>query len=66
MEESPAILAREGVTEIVAVATTRDLLELAQREGLIPDADALWARLIKVAPADNPASILAYINPTTP
>jgi hypothetical protein len=62
----PATLAREGITETIAVATTRNLLEMAQREGLIPDADALWARLIKVAPTANPASILTYINPPRP
>jgi len=62
----PAMLAREGVAASVAVATTRNLLELAQREGLIPDAQALWARLIKVAPTANPASILTTINPSQP
>jgi hypothetical protein len=62
----PAMLAREGVTETVAVATTRNLLELAQREGLIPDAEALWTRLVKVAPTANSASILTYINPPKP
>lgn len=62
----PAMLAREGVVETVAVATTRNLLELAQREGLIPDADALWARIVKAAPTANPASVLTYINPVRP
>jgi hypothetical protein len=62
----PAMLAREGVTATVAVATTRNLLELAQREGLIPDAEALWSRIIKAAPTANPASVLTYINPTKP
>jgi hypothetical protein len=62
----PAMLAREGVTQTVAVATTRNLLELAQREGLIPDAEAVWARLVKVAPTANPASILTCINPPKP
>lgn len=62
----PAMLAREGVAETVAVATTRNLLELAQREGLIPDAEALWARIAKVVPTANPASVLTYINPARP
>jgi hypothetical protein len=62
----PAMLAREGVTATVAVATTRNLLELAQREGLIPDAEALWSRIIKAAPTANPASALTYINPPKP
>ena len=59
----PAMLAREGVRETIAVATTRSMLDLAQREGLIADAEALWTRLIKVAPTANPASILTYIKP---
>jgi hypothetical protein len=62
----PAMLAREGIGETVAVATTRNFLELAQREGLIADAEALWARLIEAAPTANPASVLTYINPEKP
>jgi hypothetical protein len=60
------MLARVGVTATVAVATTRNLLELAQREGLIPDAEALWSRIIKAAPTANPASALTHINPPKP
>lgn len=60
------MLAREGVTETVAVATARILLEPAQREGLIPDAQAVWSRIIKAAPTANPASVLTYINPPKP
>jgi hypothetical protein len=62
----PAMLAREGVTETVAAATTRNLFELAQREGIIPDAEALWARISDGAPTANPASILTTINPPKP
>lgn len=62
----PAMLAREGVVATVAVATTRNLLELAQREGLIPDAEALWARIARAAPTANPASVLTYINLAEP
>lgn len=62
----PSMLAREGIAETVAVATTRNLLELAQREGLIPSAEALWARIAEVAPTANPASVLTYINPVKP
>jgi len=62
----PAMIAREGVTETVAVATTRNLLELAQREGLIPDAEALWRGILAVAPTANPANVVTYINPPKP
>jgi hypothetical protein len=54
----PAMLAREGVVGTVAVATTRNLLELAQREGIIQDAEALWARIVQAAPTANPAPVL--------
>ncbi len=62
----PNMLAREGIAETIAVATTRNLLEIAQREGLIPSADALWARVFAAAPTANPASILTTINPPKP
>lgn len=62
----PAMLAREGVAATVAVATTRNLLELAQREGLISDAEALWSRIAEAAPTANPSSVLTYINPAKP
>ena len=62
----PGMLAREGISGTVAVATTRNLLELAQRDGLIPEAEELWARIAKVAPTANPASVLTYINPPKP
>lgn len=60
----PAMLAREGVARTVAVATTRNVLELAQREGLIADAQALWRSIVAAAPTANPASVLTYIHPT--
>ncbi len=62
----PGMLAREGIAGTVAVATTRNLLELAQREGLIPSAEKVWAQIIKAAPTANPASVLTYINPPSP
>jgi hypothetical protein len=62
----PNMLAREGIAETIAVATTRNLLELAQREGLIPDAEALWTRIVRAAPTANPASVLTVINPAKP
>lgn len=52
-----------AIAGTVAVATTRNLLDLARREGLIEDAEALWAVIVKAAPTANPASILTIINP---
>ena len=46
----PNMLAREGVADTVALATTRNLLELAEREGLISSADMLWTRIVRAAP----------------
>ena len=62
----PNMLAREGVAETVALATTRNLLELAEREGHISSAEMLWARLSEAAPTANPASVLTYISPVKP
>lgn len=62
----PNMLAREGIAKTIAVATTRNLLELAQREGLIPDAETVWVQIVKAAPTANPASVLTYINPPKP
>ena len=59
----PNMLAREGIAEPVALATTRNLLELAEREELISSAETLWTRILHVAPTANPASVLTYINP---
>ncbi len=62
----PNMLAREGVAATVAVATTRNLLDLAQEEGIIPDAAALWARIILAAPTASPASVLTIIKASNP
>jgi len=59
----PTMLAREGVAETVAVATTRNMLGLAQREGIIADAEAVWSRIVEMAPSANPASVISYIEP---
>ena len=61
----PNMLAREGVAETIAVVTTRNLLDMAQREGLIVSAEAMWERLIEAAPGANPASVLTIINPVS-
>lgn len=62
----PNLLLREGVAATVAVATTRNLLALAQERGLIPDAEAVWARIVAEAPTANPASVLTFIEPAKP
>ncbi len=59
----PNMLSREGVTAVVAVATTRNMLKIAQEEGIIPDAEALWSRITAVVPTANPASNLTLIHP---
>lgn len=59
----PSMLSREGVAAVVALATTRNMLRMAQDEGIIPDAEALWARITAAIPTVNPASNLTIINP---
>jgi hypothetical protein len=61
----PNMLSREGVAAVVAVATTRNMLHMAQEEGIIPDAEALWERITAAIPTVNPASNLTIINPVT-
>jgi hypothetical protein len=62
----PNMLAREGFAATVAVATTRNFLALAQDEGIIPDAAALWTKIIAAAPSTNPASVLTVIKGNQP
>jgi hypothetical protein len=59
----PNMLSREGVAAVVAVATTRNMLRMAQEAGIIPDAEALWQRITLAIPTVNPASNLTIINP---
>jgi len=59
----PNLLSREGVAAVVAVATTRNMLRMAQGEGIIPDAEALWERITAAIPMANPASNLTLIDP---
>ena len=47
----------------VAVATTRNLLSMAEDAGIIPSAAALWSRIQRTAPTVNPASVLTVIEP---
>jgi hypothetical protein len=62
----PSMLARAGIAETVAVATTRNLLEMAEQEGIIPDASALWAKITAAVPTANPASVLTVIKGSKP
>ncbi len=62
----PTLLLREGVAAEVAVATTRNLLSLAQEAGLLPDAEAVWLRIVAAVPTANPASALTLIQPEAP
>ena len=59
----PSMLHREGVAPVVAVATTQNMLRMAQEQGIIEDAEALWARIVAVIPTANPASIITIIDP---
>jgi hypothetical protein len=62
----PNMLARAGIAETVAVATTRNLLEMAEQAGIIPDAAALWDRITAAVPTANPASVLTVIEWSKP
>jgi hypothetical protein len=62
----PNMLARAGIAETVAVATTRNLLEMAEQAGSIPDAAALWDRITAAVPTANPASVLTVIEGSKP
>lgn len=59
----PDMLSREDVAAVVAVATTRNMLRMAQEEGIIPNAEGLWARITALLPTANPAANLTIINP---
>jgi hypothetical protein len=41
------------------------MLRIAQEEGIVPDAEALWERITAAIPTANPASNLTIINPVT-
>ena len=59
----PNMLSREGMAAVVAVATTRNMLRMAQEEGVVQDAEAIWARIVAIIPTANPASIVTIIEP---
>jgi hypothetical protein len=59
----PAMLARDGVLETVAVVTTRNLLAFAEERGIIQDAEAIWSDILLAIPTANPASMRSFIYP---
>lgn len=59
----PGMLSREGVAAVVAVATTRNLLTMAQDRGIIADAEATWRAIIAAIPTANSVSNLTIIYP---
>jgi hypothetical protein len=59
----PGMLSREGVAATVALATTRNLLTMAEENGIIQDAEKVWARIIAAVPTANPISNITFINP---
>ena len=61
----PNLLSREGVGATVMVATTRNMLRMAEAEGVIPDAEGLWQRILSAVPTARPASTITYIHPVT-
>ncbi len=62
----PGMLSREGVAAVVALAITRNLLTMAQENGIIENAEAVWQRIMAAVPTANPASVLTIINPGDP
>ena len=59
----PAMLARDGVLATVAVLTTRNLLALAEKQGIVQDAEAIWSDNVLEIPTANPASVRSFIHP---
>lgn len=62
----PGLLSREGVAALVVVATTRNLLSIAQQEGIIADDETLWRRIVAAIPTANPVSNVTFIHPVNP
>jgi hypothetical protein len=67
----PNMIAREGLASTVIVATTRALLEFAERnkllapdpDGSTPTAEALWQRLAQQIPTANPRAQTRVVLP---
>ena len=50
----PRFVRETGLNLDTDVLTTRAFLELAERRGLVPDAETWWQRIIAAAPTANP------------
>ena len=61
----PALVANRNLDIDIDVLTTRAFLELAERRHLIESAEAIWARILRAAPAANP-KIAGFTQRRTP
>lgn len=50
----PTVVRNQTLDADIDVLTTRAFLELAERRGLVPSADAIWRRVVEAAPTANP------------
>lgn len=60
----PKALLSQGFSGNLTVITTRALLDLAEQDGIIDSAEALWQRILEAAPTANPARHMLSIRPT--
>jgi hypothetical protein len=61
---SKALLS-QGFSGDLTVMTTRALLDMAEQDGIIDSAEALWRQILEAAPTANPARHTLSIRPTT-
>lgn len=61
----PRMIRREGLGDVVVVATTRALLVFAEQEGLITSAEATWKAITERAPGASPEVRTWAIRPTS-
>lgn len=59
----PRLIALEGMESTVYAATTRAILILAERRGLVGSEKALWNRLIDIVPMASPENRIQAIKP---
>ena len=60
----PRMIRREGLSNVVVVATTRAILTFAEQQGLIRSAEATWQAISTRAPGANPELQTRIIRPT--
>jgi hypothetical protein len=61
----PRMIRREGLSNVVVVATTRAILTFAEQQGLIRSAEATWQAISTRAPGANPELQTRIIRPTS-